>query len=234
MAMVKNVDPYYRIVTMVLGETGHNSVGFTLLYIIRPILLASSAECARTVAYLVFALCLNWCTLLNIVNVMLSGKCLNASAKLKTYQHFMLAYKLMEKCLSDMLSVGMSIFFWLMVPSLWVVIQYSHKIPIISFCWLLLCTTAGNVSAWLALHMVSKINELSELVVLKLMHKTKLQFVNISVGSFKYEAKINWKAAKAMKPVTVTYKPVSRIDKVFCLKYFGNMSEQVADLLMIF
>lgn len=231
-------DPYFLLAVKIFGDSPLCITQLVLkcvfIYLFRPFVLCIGSECARTGCYLIFGIASLWCTLLLIITTMSGPEFHRVGNNLEYFQSTVLAVKCLEKCVHDLISFGLSAVYWLCVFVFWFLIRFYKFIPIYVFIWIFSFICWGLAAIFLDLRIISRINDGFKTTTKRLRDTKKYNYALQVRVCLKRIAKIHWKMALALKPITIFYKPFCHIDNYFCLDFLQTLSDRVIDLLLVF
>ncbi len=238
--MVKQVDPFYRIIIFIFESYATTCtkpaalIKGALIYVGRPFLLFCCLESFRTCSYIIFAIGNLWYTLLAMLSPMSTRNLKYIASRLKFYSQLALAYKQLEAGLLDLLSYGLAAVFWGKVLLLWFIITQYKLIEFIPYLWLVVFTCSSISSILMGVFMIAKINDLSNTFVNHLKHTTKFAYVRCANGWYKHFYRINWKETTAIRSIQINLKQLGPINSQFCLDYIKTVSDRTIDAILIF
>lgn len=146
----------------------------------------------------------------------------------------LLVHQMVQEAIEIFGGIALSVIFWALSILIAIIVKKSGDIAPLIFGILLGAAGATLFAVFVCLHVVSSIVKTSNEIVRQCQLKSKLAFVETRNAKFKMAAKAIWYETRAMKPISIHYRPFCNIDITFVMTYVQNVRSRVFDMILIF
>lgn len=236
-ALTFNFDPTLFVLEDILGDPTHRSTSTILVaFVVRVIFEASAFECGRVIGSTLLIVFVGLERLQKCLNLLLSNS-LSCKGIMKHYRRLHLIYGLMKGMVLNYLSFGITLTFWLLVTTHWLMIRTSGKIPSFMYGLLVFLGFSLCIIIFQLFEVISKVGQICEAVVAKCKMEA-LQEHGRSCANRDFWSRRRTLLQKcesnALRKLQISYAPFYDINKAFTVRILQNEIVRLFDALLVF
>lgn len=232
-----NVDPIYFLMEDLSGPRIEQSELVKIRNVaVRIVGLYGGFECGRIAGCVAMLLLL----VVDIVQASIRALLRHTKESLKKtiwrYILIQMAYRPCRQFILDLLSMLISISYWIMVLMAWLAVKSYSIIPIYFYLLVILVLVTLMVCMYVVLRTVACAGELCAQLIAAMIHRSKKEsmdrhFVRTDLMKIANE---NKKKAGALRKMTFSYHPFVELDTKYVFDMADNLTGQLIDFLIMF